>query len=106
MSIIRSRYARWGRGRTEQSPLLKAGCPVIRGIEVIDDELRELAQEWRIAREVLDRTPSTELIDQLLDERAALIDELLDERAAARFTAECAQLWDESCGRGNTRRRA
>ena len=71
----------------------------MRDIEVIDAELRELAQEWRIAREVLDRTPSTELIDQLLDERAELIDQLLDERAAARFTADCVRLLDESCGR-------
>jgi hypothetical protein len=71
----------------------------MRDIEVIDGELRELAQERRIAREVLDRTPSTELIDQLLDERAELIDQLLDERAAARFTADCVRLLDESCGR-------
>jgi hypothetical protein len=99
MSIIRSRHARWERGRREQAPLPEADCPVMRDIEVIDAELRELAQEWRIAREVLDRTPSTELIDQLLDERAELIDRLLDERAAARFTADCSQLWDECCGR-------
>jgi hypothetical protein len=60
----------------------------VRDIEVIDAELRELAEEWRIAREVLDRTPCTKLIDRLLDERGA-----------ARFTADCVRLWDECCGR-------
>jgi hypothetical protein len=99
MSIIRSRDARWRRGRKEQAPLLTAECPVIRDIEVIDAELRELTREWRIAREVLGRTPNTDLTNQLLDERAELIDDLLDERAAARFTADCAGLWNERCGR-------
>jgi hypothetical protein len=99
MSIIPSRDARSRRGHREQGPPLKADCPVIRDIEVIDAELRELTQEWRIAREVLGRTPSTDLTNQLLDERAELIDDLLDERAAARFTADCARLWDECCDR-------
>jgi hypothetical protein len=85
MSIIPSRDARSRRGHREQAPHLKGDCPVIRDIEVIDAELREVTQEWRIAREVLGRTPSTDL--------------LLDERAAARFTADCARLWDECCDR-------
>lgn len=98
MGIIRSSHARWDRGRAEQPPPLTADCPLIRDIEVIDNELRELTQEWRIAREVLGHTPNTDLPNQLLDERAELIDDLLDERAAARFTADCARLWDECCG--------
>ncbi len=46
------------------------GEPGVRDIEIIDAELRLLARAWR-CRELCDRTPSTALIDQLLDERAA-----------------------------------
>ena len=38
--------------------------------EAIDSELQLLSRAWRVARVLCDRTPSTELIDQLLDERA------------------------------------
>jgi hypothetical protein len=72
MSTIGSHQARWARKWREQKPRLNADYPAIRDIEVIDHELRELAQEWRIARKVLGRPPSTELIDQLLDERVAI----------------------------------
>jgi hypothetical protein len=44
----------------------------MRDIETIDGELRLLAAVRRTARELSGRTPSTELIDALLDERAAL----------------------------------
>jgi hypothetical protein len=43
----------------------------MRDIETIDGELRLLAGEWRAARHLNGRTPSTARIDQLLDERAA-----------------------------------
>jgi hypothetical protein len=43
----------------------------MRDIEVIDGELRQLAREWRVARELCDCTPSIELFDELLDERSA-----------------------------------
>jgi hypothetical protein len=42
----------------------------MRELEAIDAELRLLSRAWRVARELCDRMPSTELIDQLLDERA------------------------------------
>jgi hypothetical protein len=44
--------------------------PGVRDIETIDAELRRLVRAWRVARVVSDRIPSTELIDELLDERA------------------------------------
>jgi hypothetical protein len=34
----------------------------MRDIETIDSELRLLARAWRVARELCDRTPSTEHI--------------------------------------------
>jgi hypothetical protein len=43
----------------------------VRDIETIDGELRLLARALRVARELCDRTPSTEHIDVLLDERSA-----------------------------------
>jgi hypothetical protein len=43
----------------------------VRDIETIDAELRLLAGEWRLARVLSDRIPSTAHIDELLDERAA-----------------------------------
>ncbi len=43
----------------------------MRDIETIDAELRLLARAWRVARHMPGCTPSTALIDQLLDERAA-----------------------------------
>ena len=43
----------------------------MRDIETIDGELRLLARAWREARHLSGCTPSTALIDQLLDERAA-----------------------------------
>jgi hypothetical protein len=42
----------------------------VRDIETIDAELLRLVRAWRVARVVSDRIPSTELIDELLDERA------------------------------------
>jgi len=42
----------------------------MRDFEAIDSELQLLSRSWRVARVLCDRTPSTELIDQLLDERA------------------------------------
>jgi hypothetical protein len=41
----------------------------MRDIEVIDSELRLLAAVRRTARELTGRTPSSALIDDLLDER-------------------------------------
>ena len=52
----------------------------MRDIETIDGELRLLAGELRLARELTGRTPST-----------VHIDELLDERAAAQFAVESGQ---------------
>ena len=46
---------------------------VMRNIEVIDSELRLLAAVRHTARELTGRTPSTVLIDQLLEERAATL---------------------------------
>jgi hypothetical protein len=44
----------------------------MRDIETIDAELRLLSLgAWRVARVLCDTLPSTELIDQLLDERWA-----------------------------------
>jgi hypothetical protein len=43
----------------------------MRDIETIDAELRLVARAWRVARHMSGCTPSTALIDQLLDERAA-----------------------------------
>jgi hypothetical protein len=43
----------------------------MRESEAIDTELRLLSRAWRVARALCDRMPSTALIDQLLDERAA-----------------------------------
>ena len=51
-------------------PVARTYSPHVRDIETIDGELRLLARAWRVARH-LGCTPSTELIDQLLDERAA-----------------------------------
>jgi hypothetical protein len=42
----------------------------MRDIETIDGELRLLARVWGVARHMSGRTPSTALIDQLLDERS------------------------------------
>jgi hypothetical protein len=42
----------------------------MRDIETIDGELRLLVRAWREARVLSEQMPSTELIDQLLDERA------------------------------------
>ena len=42
----------------------------MRDLEAIDSELQLLSRAWRVARVLCDRMPSTELIDQLLDERA------------------------------------
>jgi hypothetical protein len=50
----------------------------VRDIETIDAELRLLARAWRVARELCDRMPSTALIDQLLDERAAALSPLAE----------------------------
>jgi hypothetical protein len=47
--------------------------PGVRDIETIDAELRILVPAWRVAREMTGCTPSTTLID-------TLIDQLLDER--------------------------
>ncbi|SPM37352.1 Mycobacterium rhizamassiliense ORFan [Mycobacterium rhizamassiliense] len=44
----------------------------MRDLDAIDAELRLLSRAWRVARVVCERMPSTELIDQLLDERAAV----------------------------------
>jgi hypothetical protein len=41
----------------------------MRDLEVIDSELRLLAAVRRTARELTGRTPSSALIDDLLDER-------------------------------------
>jgi hypothetical protein len=46
-------------------------APRVRDIETIDGELRLLSRAWRVAREMTGRTPSTVLIDRLLDERSA-----------------------------------
>lgn len=43
----------------------------MRDLAVIDEELRLVTRAWCVARERTHRTPSTDLIDQLLDERAA-----------------------------------
>ena len=45
----------------------------MRDLEAIDAELRLLSRAWRVARVVCERMPSTELIDRLLDERAAAV---------------------------------
>ncbi len=42
----------------------------MRDIETIDAELRLLSRAWRAARVLSEQTPSTEFIDQLLDERS------------------------------------
>ena len=42
----------------------------VRDIETIDAELRLLSRAWRVARVLSEQMPSTELIDQLLDERS------------------------------------
>jgi hypothetical protein len=42
----------------------------MRDVEATDSELQLLSRAWRVARVLCDRMPSTELIDQLLDERA------------------------------------
>jgi hypothetical protein len=47
------------------------GEPRMRDIETIDGELRLLAREWCVARDLSGCTPDTALIDRLLDERAA-----------------------------------
>lgn len=44
----------------------------MRDLDVIDRELRLVTAAWRAARELSRRTPSTELIDQLLEERVAV----------------------------------
>jgi hypothetical protein len=44
--------------------------PGVRDIETIDAELGLIVRAWRVAQVVSDRIPSTELIDQLLAERA------------------------------------
>jgi hypothetical protein len=44
--------------------------PGVRDIETIDAELRLLSRAWRAARVLSEQTPSTEFIDQLLDERS------------------------------------
>jgi cytochrome P450 len=46
----------------------------VRDIETIDAELRRLVRAWRVARVLSDRIPSTELIDQLLAERAGALE--------------------------------
>jgi len=43
----------------------------MRDIEAIDADLRLLSRAWRVARVMCDPMPSTQLIDQLLEERAA-----------------------------------
>jgi hypothetical protein len=43
----------------------------MRNIEAIDADLRLLSRAWRVARVMCDPMPSTRLIDQLLEERAA-----------------------------------
>lgn len=43
----------------------------MRDLGVIDGELRLVTRAWCVAREMTHRTPSTDLIDQLLDERTA-----------------------------------
>ena len=45
----------------------------MRSIEAIDADLRVLSRAWRSVRVVCDQTPSTPLIDQLLEERAAAV---------------------------------
>jgi hypothetical protein len=40
----------------------------MRGIAVIDAELRLLARAWRVARDMTGCTPSTAHIDELLEE--------------------------------------
>lgn len=44
----------------------------MRDVATIDGELRIVTRAWLAARHCCDRAPSTALIDQLLDERAAL----------------------------------
>lgn len=44
----------------------------MRDLDLIDGELRLVTGAWRAARELIQRTPSTELIDQSLDERMAV----------------------------------
>jgi hypothetical protein len=44
---------------------------IMRDIEAIDADLRLLSRAWRVARVMCDPMPSTQLIDQLLEERAA-----------------------------------
>jgi hypothetical protein len=44
--------------------------PGVRDVETIDGELRLLSRAWRVARVLSEQMPSTELIDQLLDERS------------------------------------
>lgn len=44
----------------------------VRDLDVIDGELRLVTSAWRVARELTRHSPSTELIDALLDERAAM----------------------------------
>jgi hypothetical protein len=47
----------------------------MRDVATIDSDLRLLSRAWRAARvfseQLTEQTPTTELIDQLLDERAA-----------------------------------
>ena len=43
----------------------------MREIEAIDADLLLLSRAWRVARVVCNPMPSTRLIDQLLEERAA-----------------------------------
>jgi hypothetical protein len=43
----------------------------MRDIEAIDADLRLLSRAWRVARVMCDPMPSSRLIDQLLEERAA-----------------------------------
>jgi hypothetical protein len=49
----------------------------MRDIDTIDAELRLLSRAWRVARQLSGCTPSTVLIDQLLDERAACLSEAI-----------------------------
>lgn len=44
----------------------------MRDLDVIDGELRLITRAWLVARELKNHSPNTELIDQLLDERAAV----------------------------------
>jgi hypothetical protein len=46
----------------------------MRAIETIDADLRFLSRAWRAARDLGEQTPVSDLIDQLLDERAAATD--------------------------------